>query len=75
MIGQACENPNYGWVPWQFGVTGRDDLTADELSDDLAVSGSGCSTSGRSPTGWAALGLALVLGWRRRDSGEPHITP
>jgi len=71
-IGRDCDNPNHGWVPWQFGVTGRDDLSEAELSHDVSITGSGCSTAPGAPTGWAALGLALVLGWRRRDSGGAH---
>ena len=74
-VGQACDNPSYGWVPWQFGVTGRDDLTEDELGEDLEVTGMGCSSAGSAPPGWVALGFALVLGWRRRDSGEADFNP
>ncbi len=75
LIGQACDNPQYGWVPWQFGITGRDDLTPEQLGEDVEVTGAGCTTAPGAPVGWAPLGLALVLGWRRRDSQGPPSTP
>ncbi len=68
-VGQECEDPNYGWSPWQFGVTGRDDMTEDELQGDVMITGAGCSTAPttpRNPLAFFAL-VAVVLGWRRRQ--------
>lgn len=72
-VGRECEDPNYGWSPWQFGVTGRDDRTPDELTTDVAITGSGCSTAAGAGSATGAVWLALVLGWRRRDSRRAHL--
>jgi MYXO-CTERM domain-containing protein len=69
-VGRACEDPNYGWSPWQFGVTGRDDRSEEELESELTITGSGCSTAPGPGSATGLAWLALVLGWRRRDSGQ-----
>ncbi len=67
-VGQACDDPWYGWSPWQFGVTGRDDLSDEELTGDVDITGSGCATA---PAG-ALPGVLFLLGVmaipRRRHS-------